>query len=68
MCIRDRFATSFKNETIAIDGPSGRPMWTREKGGAGGLGLASGSVVVSDPTGTVWALDKTCLLYTSRCV
>ena len=53
------FATSFKNETIAIDGPSGRPMWTREKGGAGGLGLASGSVVVSDPTGTVWALDKT---------
>ena len=53
------FATSFKNETIAIDGPSGRPMWTREKGGAGGLGLASGSAVVSDPTGTVWALDKT---------
>ena len=52
------FVTSFKQDTIAIDAPSGRPMWTREKGGAGGLGLASGSVLVSDPAGTVWALDK----------
>ena len=52
------FATSFKQDTIAIDAPSGRPMWTREKGGAGGLGLAPGSVLVSDPAGTVWALDK----------
>ena len=52
------FATSFKKETVAIDGPSGRPLWARENGGVGGLGLASGSVVVSDPAGTVWALDK----------
>ena len=52
------FATSFKMETVAIDGPSGRPLWARENGGPGGLGLSSGSVVVSDPTGTVWALDK----------
>ena len=52
------YATSFKKETVAIDGPSGRPLWTRENGGAGGLGIASGSVVVADPAGTVWALDK----------
>lgn len=52
------FATSFKKETVAIDGPSGRPLWTRDNGGPGGLGMASGSVVVSDPAGTVWALDK----------
>ncbi len=52
------YATSFKNETVALDGPSGRPLWTRDSGGVGGLGLASGSVVVSDPGGTVWALDK----------
>lgn len=52
------FATSFKKETVAIDGPSGRPIWTRDNGGVGGLGLASGSVVVADPAGTVWALDK----------
>ncbi|MET0655239.1 MAG: outer membrane protein assembly factor BamB [Pseudoxanthomonas sp.] len=52
------YATSFKKETVAIDGPSGRPLWTRDNGGPGGLGLSSGSVVVSDPAGSVWALDK----------
>lgn len=53
------YATSFKKQTVAIDGPSGRPIWVQEHGGAGGLGLAPASVVVSDPAGTVWALDKT---------
>ena len=52
------FATSFKNETIAIEGPSGRVLWSHENGGAGGLGLAAAAVLVSDPAGTVWALDK----------
>lgn len=52
------YATSFKKQTLAIDGPSGRPLWERDNGGPGGLGLASGSVVVSDPAGSVWALDK----------
>lgn len=52
------YATSFKKQTVAIDGPSGRALWAQDNGGVGGLGLASGSVVVSDPAGTVWALDK----------
>lgn len=52
------FATSYRQETVAIDGPSGRPLWTRENGGVGGLGSAPGSVVVADRNGTVWALDK----------
>lgn len=52
------YATSYKKETLAIDGPSGRPLWVRDTGGAGGLGLSSGSVVVSDPGGVVWALDR----------
>lgn len=52
------YATSFKKETVAIDGPSGRPLWSRDNGGPGGLGLSSGSVIVSDPAGSVWALDK----------
>jgi outer membrane protein assembly factor BamB len=52
------FATSFKNESVAIDGPSGRTLWNRDHGGAGGMGVASGSVLVSDGAGTVWALDK----------
>ncbi|PZP61844.1 outer membrane protein assembly factor BamB [Pseudoxanthomonas sp. X-1] len=53
------FASSYKNATLAIDGPSGRPMWSRDKGGVAGLGLAPSSVVLSDKGGVVWALDKT---------
>ncbi|HEY1036945.1 MAG TPA: outer membrane protein assembly factor BamB [Pseudoxanthomonas sp.] len=52
------FATSFKKETLAIEGPSGRPLWKRENGGSGGLAVTSSAVLVSDPAGTVWALDK----------
>lgn len=52
------FATSYKNETVSIDGPSGRPLWTRENGGAGGLGRGASAMVVTDPGGTVWSLEK----------
>jgi outer membrane protein assembly factor BamB len=52
------YATSFKNQTMALEGPSGRPLWTRDHGGAGGVGVSSGSVVVADNAGLVWALDK----------
>ncbi|HEY0334633.1 MAG TPA: outer membrane protein assembly factor BamB [Stenotrophomonas sp.] len=52
------FVTSFKNETLAIEGPTGRPMWSRDHGGAGGVGVSSGAVVVADNAGSVWGLDK----------
>ncbi|MES2859105.1 MAG: outer membrane protein assembly factor BamB [Pseudomonadota bacterium] len=52
------FATSFKNRTVAIDGPSGQLMWDRDNGGPRGLGVSNSAVVVTDPTGKVWALDK----------
>ncbi|KLD75464.1 lipoprotein, partial [Xanthomonas hyacinthi DSM 19077] len=52
------YATSFKNQTLALEGPSGRPLWTRDHGGAGGVGVSSSSVVVADNAGSVWALDK----------
>ena len=52
------FATSYKKQTIAIEAPSGRPLWAQDHGGAGRIGLASDRVVVADPTGVVWALDK----------
>jgi len=52
------FATSFKNETVAVDGPSGRPLWSRARGGAGGIAVAGPSVLVADSAGTVWALDR----------
>lgn len=52
------YATSFKRQTMAIDAPSGRPIWARESGGAGRLGNASDRLVISDPAGTVWAINK----------
>lgn len=52
------FATSFKKQTLAIDAPSGRPMWSAAQGGVGRLGLASDRLVVADPTGSVYAIDK----------
>jgi outer membrane protein assembly factor BamB len=52
------YATSYKNHTVAIDGPSGRLMWSRENGGPRGLGLSNSAVVVTDPAGHVWGLDR----------
>lgn len=52
------YATSFKRRTIALDGPSGRPVWASDHGGAGRIGVAPNRVVVTDPAGTVYALDK----------
>ena len=52
------YATSFKKETVAIDAPSGRIMWASDFGGAGRLGVASDRLIVADPAGSVYALDK----------
>ena len=53
------YVTSFKNQTMAIEAPTGRPLWTRDHGGAGGVAVSSGNVVVTDAKGTVYGLDKT---------
>lgn len=52
------YASSFKSRTLAIDGPSGRPLWRSDHGGAGGIGVSSSSLVVSTAAGSVYALDK----------
>ncbi|MEO5629852.1 MAG: outer membrane protein assembly factor BamB [Thermomonas sp.] len=52
------YATSYKNHTVAIDGPSGQLMWDRDNGGPRGLGVSSSAVVVTDPSGNVWGLDR----------
>ncbi len=53
------YASSFKSRTLAIDGPSGRPLWQSDHGGAGGIGVSSSNLVVSTAAGSVYALDKT---------
>ncbi|MDR2872905.1 MAG: outer membrane protein assembly factor BamB [Xanthomonadaceae bacterium] len=52
------YASSYRNQTMAIDGPSGRPIWQSAHGGVGGLAVSSGNVLLSDNGGTVYALDK----------
>lgn len=52
------YATSYKNHTVAIDGPSGQLRWDRANGGPRGLGLSNSAVIVTDPTGHVWGLDR----------
>lgn len=52
------FATSYKQRTVAIDGPNGRPVWFAEHGGAGRPAVASDRIVVTQPNGAVFGLDK----------
>ena len=52
------FATSYKNHTVAIDGPTGQVLWDRDNGGPGGLAVSNSAVVVTDAAGKVWGLDK----------
>lgn len=52
------YASSYKNQTLAIDGPSGRPIWSSDRGGHNRVGLSIDKVLVSDAGGTVWAIDR----------
>lgn len=52
------YATSFAGQTMAIATQNGRPLWNRDTGGYTGLALLGDRVVLSDPSGTVWALDR----------
>jgi outer membrane protein assembly factor BamB len=52
------YASSFKQQTLAIDGPSGRPIWASDKGGPNRIGVAIDKLVVTDAEGTVWAIDR----------
>lgn len=52
------FASSYRGQTMAIEAPSGRPLWASDRGGPGRLGAAFDRLVIADRNGTVWALDK----------
>ena len=52
------YATSYAGQTLAISTQNGRPLWTRDAGGYSGLALLGDRVVLADPDGTLWALDR----------
>src|SRR5690606_6651777 len=45
------FASSYRGQTMAIEAPSGRPLWASEYGGPGRLAMASDRLVVTDRHG-----------------
>ena len=51
-------ATSFKGQTMAIDAPSGQPLWVSENGGPGEVAVAPSVVLVTGLDGAVFGLDK----------
>lgn len=52
------YATSYRGTTMAIEGPSGRPLWSQDHGSATGVAVSSGLVILADNDGTVWGLEK----------
>lgn len=52
------YATSFKGQTMAIDAPSGNPVWLSEQGGPGRVAVATDKVVITTADGRVFGLDK----------
>ena len=52
------YASSYKQATMAIDAPSGRPIWGSEHGGSSRPGVSIDKVIVADRNGTVWGLDR----------
>jgi outer membrane protein assembly factor BamB len=52
------YATSYKKQTVALDAPTGRPLWAHDAGGPGRAAVSADRVVVSGASGTVWGLDK----------
>lgn len=52
------YATSFRSQTMAISTANGRPLWNRDVGGYAGLAVLADRLIVTDPAGTVWALDR----------
>lgn len=52
------YATSFKGQTMAIDAPSGNPLWASQNGGAGRVAVAPAVVVVTGRDSAVFGLDR----------
>lgn len=54
------YASSYKPQTMAIDAPTGRPLWVQQgQGGVGGIGFNGSRLAVTDAQDVVWALDAT---------
>lgn len=56
--VSELYATSFRGRTMAISTNSGTPIWNHDVGSYAGLALLADRLILADPAGTVWALDR----------
>lgn len=56
--VSELYATSFRGQTMSISISNGTPVWSRDVGSYAGLALLADRLIVADPSGTVWALDR----------
>ncbi|KFN45711.1 outer membrane protein assembly factor BamB [Arenimonas composti] len=56
--LNELYAVSYHGMMMALASDSGRPLWNRDIGSYGGLTLLSDRLLVADPDGNVWALDR----------
>jgi len=56
--LTELYATSIRRQTMAITLSTGRPLWVRDIGGYSGLAMLSDRLIVTDPDGNVFALDR----------
>jgi outer membrane protein assembly factor BamB len=56
--VSELYATSFRGQTMAISIASGTPIWNHDIGSYAGLALLADRLILADPAGTVWALDR----------
>lgn len=52
------YAAAYHGNLTAIDGPSGRPLWTHPFSTYTGLALGGNSIYGADDQGEVWAFDR----------
>ncbi|MEO6170550.1 MAG: outer membrane protein assembly factor BamB [Lysobacter sp.] len=52
------YATSYQGKTMAIDAPSGQPMWISDHGGPGRVAVAPNVLVIADRASNVHGLYK----------
>lgn len=52
------FGAAYHGNLMAIDGPSGRPMWSHPFSSFGSLASNAGAIFAVDDESRVWAFDK----------
>jgi outer membrane protein assembly factor BamB len=53
------YGAAYHGNLVAVDGPSGRPLWSRPFSSFGSLAISGNSVIGANDDSQVWAFDKT---------